>query len=110
MAHVVVQRLDHLGQEIVEINRANGWDVFRPEDWLNTLKVATAIALIHSEASEAMEALRTNDLGNFAEELADVLIRVLDLSSGLGINIDQAVYDKLEQNKVRGYRHGEKRV
>jgi NTP pyrophosphatase (non-canonical NTP hydrolase) len=49
-------------------------------------------------------------LVNFGEELADTLIRVLDLASGLGIDLDSAVSAKLEKNKHRGYRHGGKRV
>jgi NTP pyrophosphatase (non-canonical NTP hydrolase) len=38
---------------------------------------------------------------NFAEELADTLIRVLDLASGLGIDLDSEVIRKLNKNKQR---------
>lgn len=99
-----------LGREIIEINTANGWNVLKPEQWSDTYKVPAVLALIHSEASEALEAFRKNDPMNFAEELADVLIRVLDCAQGLGIDIDAEVGRKLEKNRSRSYRHGGKRV
>lgn len=38
-------------------------------------------------------------------ELADVLIRVLDLSVEWGVDIEAAVEEKLAFNKTRGYKH-----
>ena len=102
--------LNELGKEIIEINRANGWNVTTPADWQHTYKIPGVLALIHSEASEALEAFRVDDKENFAEELADVVIRVLDCASGLEIDLDKAVQDKLIKNRSRGYRHGGKRV
>ena len=102
--------MNELALEINEINRANGWNVLRPEQWDESYKVPAILALVHSEASEALEAFRHNDKANFEEELADVLIRVLDCAGGLGIDIDSAVRAKLEKNKTRGHRHGGKRV
>lgn len=102
--------LGMLGDEIIEINRANGWNVLCPELWKDETKVPSVIALIHSEASEALEAFRKDDLENFSEELADIVIRVLDCAAGLEIDIDDAVAKKLEKNRGRGYRHGGKRV
>ncbi len=71
-------------------------------------KVGTIIALIHSEASEALEACRKRDRENFEEELADILIRVIDCSHGMGIDLAEAVTKKLDANRKRGYRHGGK--
>lgn len=101
--------LNELAAEIVEINRANGWNVTQPGDWEKEYKIPALIALIHSESSEALEAFRTNDPANFREEMADVLIRVLDCVGGLGIDMDSEVRSKLEKNKTRGFRHGGKR-
>lgn len=101
--------LNALAAEIVEINRANGWNVTQVGDWEKEYKVPALIALIHSEASEALEAFRTNDPANFREEMADVLIRVLDCLGGLQIDIASEVRTKLEKNKTRGVRHGGKR-
>lgn len=102
--------LNELGQEIVKINTANGWSVTTPESWGEQYKIPAVLALVTSEVSEALEAFRHNDLGNFAEECADTIIRVLDLAAGLGLDMDRAVREKLEKNKTRGHRHGGKRV
>jgi NTP pyrophosphatase (non-canonical NTP hydrolase) len=102
--------LTDLGHEINDINRANGWAVCTPDDWSDTYKVPAMIALIHSEASEALEGFRRDDKANFEEELADVLIRVLDCATGLGLNLDDAVSATLAKNRQREHRHGGKRV
>lgn len=101
--------LNELGREIVDINRANGWDICTPGDWNDDTKIPCKLALIHSETSEALEAFRKDDRDNFIEELADTLIRILDTSSGLGFDIETVVRAKLEKNKTRGFRHGGKR-
>lgn len=84
-----------LGVEIVKINTANGWNVLEPDQWGDTYKVPAVLALIHSEVSEALEGFRHDDKANFEEELADILIRVLDCGHGLGLNLDAAVRAKL---------------
>lgn len=102
--------LNKLAAEINEINRANGWQVTKPEEWGDTYKIPGILALIHSEVSEALEGFRRNDRENFAEEMADVLIRVLDCTGGLAIDIDLEIAKKLEKNKGREHRHGGKRL
>lgn len=68
------------------------------------------LALIHSEVSEAVEAVRKpNEVeSNLPEELADIIIRVLDLAGAMRINIDQAVSDKMAYNEQREYMHGKR--
>lgn len=44
--------------------------------------------------------------GNFAEELADVIIMALSTAGHLGIDIDKAVKRKMEFNKTRPWKHG----
>lgn len=44
----------------------------------------------------------------FEDEIADAVIRLLDLSAGLGIDIDAHVCYKLEYNATRPYKHGKK--
>lgn len=100
-----------LSKKIIAVNTANGWGVTTPQDWRESnYKIPAILALVHSEISEALEAFRKNDWKNFSEELADIVIRVLDCSGGLGIDLDTCVADKIEKNKARGYRHGGKRV
>jgi len=102
--------LNNLARQIRNVNRANGWKLLEPPDWSNPYRVPACLALIHSEVSEALEAFRNNDRENFAEELADVLIRILDAAPGLEIDLDEVVAAKIDRNRTRGFRHGGKRV
>lgn len=102
--------LEELGEIVLEVNKANGWKVLSPPDWDDPYRIPTCIALLHSEVSEALEGFRNGDQANFREELADVQIRLLDLSCGLGIDLDREVMAKLERNRARGFRHGGKKV
>lgn len=106
----IKESISELSKEIVEINKSNGWNVLKPEEWDDEYKILAILDLIHSEVSEATEAFRHNDFENFKEELADVIIRVLDCSGGLEIDITDSILNKLEKNRNRGYKHGGKRV
>jgi NTP pyrophosphatase (non-canonical NTP hydrolase) len=74
---------------------------------------------LHDEISELHEAWRRNklregcdkpiELSCLEEELADIIIRVLDSAKRLNINIRRAIEVKHEYNKTRPYRHGNKR-
>jgi len=92
------------------INKANGWNVTTPDSWYEQYKVPAVMALIHSEVSEALEAFRHGDKANFIEEMSDTIIRILDCTHGLGMDIGTAIMAKCEINSKRGYRHGGKRV
>jgi len=69
---------------------------------------AEKIALMHSEASEMLEALRDGDEPQLEEECADLLIRLFDFTDKRGIDIQMAVERKMEKNKGRPYMHGRK--
>lgn len=108
---LVFSIFEDLAVEINGINRANGWNVMKPEEWAEQpYKIPGILALIHSEVSEALEAFRKDDMANFAEEMADVVIRVLDVCGGLGIDLGRGILDKLAKNRQRGYKHGGKKV
>lgn len=77
----------------------------------------TKIALIHSEVSEAMEGGRKGLMDSHlmhrkAEEveLADALIRILDLAGARGMDIAGAVIEKLAYNQGRADHKPENRV
>lgn len=88
-------------QEAYQIAISKGWHDEERE-------TGTMLALIHSEVSEALEADRKGDAENFAEELADVCIRVFDLCGLKGIDLDNEIRKKMEKNKKRTYKHGGK--
>lgn len=74
----------------------------------NTRYVPSALALIMSEASEALEAHRSRKMHEVAEELADVVIRCMDLAESLEMDLADAIIKKVERNISRPYRHGDK--
>lgn len=67
---------------------------------------ATILALIHSEVSEALEADRKDDMNEYSEELADIVIRVLDHAETLDIDLEYEVKRKMAVNQDREYKHG----
>lgn len=69
--------------------------------------VPAALCLIHSEISEALECYR--DDKPLGEELADIIIRTLDLSAKLNIDIGHEIERKTEKNKLRQFKHGRAR-
>lgn len=82
--------------------------------WENPNK-GERIALMHSELSEALEAVRqpceSSKCAGFSqevEELADAVIRILDYCAHYNLPIEQAVLAKHEYNKGREYLHGKK--
>lgn len=72
----------------------------------NITVILSKLALVTSEVGEAVEAVRKNDMSNMAEELADICIRVFDLAGALGLDLEQALQEKMAVNERRPYKHG----
>ena len=71
--------------------------------------VDTMLLRIHSEISEASEAIRDEDWDTFAEELADVFIRLVNCAEVMGIDLEEEVEKKHLRNLKRPTLHGRKR-
>ena len=76
-------------------------------------KYAAKLALIHSEVTEVLEALRKSQgIDKVTEEFADILIRTFDLYGTLvedgeaDPNLYAVMRDKMETNKNRPAKHG----
>jgi NTP pyrophosphatase (non-canonical NTP hydrolase) len=114
--------LAEMQAEVVENNKAKGW-------YEKCATFPEAMALLHSEVSEALEAWRIwgledgtagsaynpgGDPGAKPEgvgsEFADILIRLLDYCHRFGIDLEAEYERKLAFNRTRAYRHGNKRL
>lgn len=108
-------------QKVIHITaKEKGWWDERDEllEKHKEFVIATVIALAHSELSEALESARHGypsseqipSRGNFEVELADVIIRIMDLSERLGIDLAGTIIDKMKYNATREYKHGGKAI
>ena len=121
-----------MDKEVYQANKAKGFWKYReetpqlirnffPEEIAEEFAIAVekaynaqAIALMHSELSEALEADRKDLMDDklthrkgLEVELADAVIRIMDFSQGKDLDVDGAVLENLNYNKTRPYLHGE---
>ena len=76
-------------------------------------KIGNKLALVHSEVTEVLEAIRKNKGSEeVVEEMADVIIRILDIyaamrnTEDLKHSLDEVLFAKMEKNKARPKLHG----
>jgi NTP pyrophosphatase (non-canonical NTP hydrolase) len=106
----------HVNRTIRDIQQAvhktaveHGW-------WEAPRPAGEVLMLMVTELAEAMEAYRRGNpesekipgFSKMEEELADVVIRLLDYAGGEGFDIEGALVAKMAYNETRPYRHGGK--
>ena len=74
------------------------------------LSIGEALALMHSEISEMLEAYRDDDKTHFAEELSDLFIRGFHLAHDVDIDLESSITTKMAKNKTRPKNHGRKNL
>lgn len=105
--------IKELQKEVHENAKAHGW-------WETPPKIGELLMLITTEVSEAFEEVRkgkeinetyyadNGKMEGVPSELADIVIRVMDLCEHYGIDLEKAIIEKHEYNKTRPYKHGGK--
>jgi NTP pyrophosphatase (non-canonical NTP hydrolase) len=101
--------LDALAAVLHETAREKGfWDGEYNHD-----KVGNKLALVHSEVTEVLEAIRKSQGSEkVVEEIADVIIRLLDVYAAMRNeeqvlhSLDEILHQKMEKNKERPRLHG----
>ena len=126
----LVNGLNDSAKIIFQNNKEKGF-------WDNTINIGERLMLIVSELGEAMEAHRKGLFADFElfekemqannrfdyafeysfklhikdtfeDEIADTLIRILDLAGGTGIDLEKHINAKVRYNKTRPRLHGKK--
>lgn len=116
--------IEEMTIEVRMVNIDKGWRSAEGGPGTNTF--GDYIALLHSEVSEALEAYRDHRLADATEvkdmslhplgilpkpegvgsELADVLIRLLDMADVFGIDLEAEYRRKIAYNRGREFQHG----
>ena len=100
-------------EDIHKNAKAHGW-------WDDPRRPGELLMLVVSEVSEAFEEVRkgksmtetyyseNGKMEGVPSELADVVIRIMDMCEHYGIDLEKVIKEKHEYNKTRHYKHGGK--
>jgi NTP pyrophosphatase (non-canonical NTP hydrolase) len=109
MSEEFIESFDEMSADVHATAIGKGW-------WNSQRNDGELIALIHSELSECLEALRHGNppddkipaFRGSEAELADAVIRIMDMSRARGWRVAEAIVAKAAFNATREIRHGGK--
>ena len=115
------QAINDIAEDVYKVAASKGfWSIDEVSDFA---LIPIKLALIGDEVSEALRAHRdvyddseesfaTNmtemQEDDFTEELADIVIRTMDLAAALDLNLGQAIINKIEKNRDRPNKHNKR--
>lgn len=114
------KRINELASEVYSLSVRKGFWII--DEISEFAIVPVKLALIGDEVSEALKVhreeytdseenlnhLTVKQEEDLTEELADIIIRTLDLAGGLDLNIGESIMKKIEKNYERPHRHGKR--
>ena len=106
----ILDRVAKLGQH-ARSQRKNASVAAMPSTAPHTMRNALLMAqcLRHiEETGELMDAIAQGNPQSIRSELADVFVTLANVAACVGVDIEDAVLDKLTADELRGYLHGER--
>lgn len=113
--HIFAEGFKAIQKRVYDMAVQKGW-------WDEPRSVGDLLALMHSEISEALEEFRngheptlvyysssdSNKPEGLFVELADVIIRIMDMAGSYDVDLAEIILEKVAYNATRPHRHGGK--
>lgn len=108
---VTYSRFLDIQRAVHDVAVSKGW-------WKDPADIGRMVCNIHSEISEAWEEFRNCRMDTYVDEkgkpcgfwseMADAIIRIMDLAEANHVDLEKEILLKNNYNKTREYRHGGK--